>query len=200
MNGTLLEGSMASTRRCARRSVGSANGVFTMFLADFHLPRRLRGTAVQLAKVICPPELESFGLTDHVIETFELGLRAAPASIRRGLVIGLIAFELGATVRYGRPFSKLAPAAARAWYESWWSSPIGAFRQLARGTKAFIVLAFYDSAPMRAKLSYHPDRWIAEAARRRLERYGVEIGEAEGAVTAPDPLLPAPTARRRHHA
>jgi hypothetical protein len=64
-----------------------------------------------------------------------------------------------------------------------------------------VSLAFYDSAPMRARLSYHPDAWIAERARRRLALHGDEIRAHEAALLAPDPLLaPSRLVRKVRHA
>ncbi len=169
-----------------------------MMLWDFHLPRRLRPALARAATVVCDGDIEGLGLVEHVVEGVELGLRAYPAGVRHGVVLGLSAFELGAALRHGRRFSRLGDDAARAWFASWWSSPVGALRQFAKALKSMIALAYYDAPPIRARLEFHPDRWIAEAARRRLERYGLEIERAEEAVRAPDPLVPAP--RRRRHA
>ena len=105
--------------------------------------------------------------------------------------------DLGPIARYGRPFSRLDDDRARAWFASWWSSPVGAIRQFAKALKSMIALAYYDAPAIRARLEFHPDAWIAEVARRRLESYGVDIQRAEETVRAPDPLVPMPRRRRR---
>jgi hypothetical protein len=52
-----------------------------------------------------------------------------------------------------------------------------------------MALAFYDSQPMRERLSYHPDAWIARMAKQRLETWGIEIERHEEELRAPNPLL-----------
>jgi hypothetical protein len=169
-----------------------------MILADFHIPRRLRPAVAQAARACCPSELDELGLADQVVDYVELQLRAFPSGLRAGMVAGIAALEAGAALRHGRRFSRLPAGEALRWWRSWWDSPIGPCRQLARGLKALIALAFYDSKPMRARLEYHPDAWIAEAARRRLERWDDDIRRHEEALRAPDPLLPAARLVRRH--
>jgi hypothetical protein len=175
-----------------------------MILADYRFPRRLRPALAQAARVLCPAEIETLGLVEHVVDYVELQLRAFPAGFRVGMVAGLAMIETAAALRpksLGTPFSALAPDDARAWFRGFWNSRIGAFRQLARALKALVSLAFYDSAPMRDRLGYHPDAWIAEAARKRLATWGGDIRRHEEAIAAPDPLLsPSSLLRRLRHA
>jgi hypothetical protein len=169
-----------------------------MILADFKFPRRLRPAMAQLARVLLPTEeLERNGLTEYVIDYCELQLRALPPGFRLGLVAGIATLETTAVLRHGKPFSRLDDARARAWIASWWDSPVGPFKALTRAVKSLLALAFYDSKPMRARLEYHPDAWIAGAARKRLETWGVEIQRHEEQLLAPDPLVPL---RRIRHA
>jgi hypothetical protein len=168
-----------------------------MILADFQLPRQLRSTVAQAARVACPPDLDRHDLAESIVESVELQLRAFPAGFRVAMVAGMASLEAGAVLRYGVPFSRLDPERAAAWFRAWWTSPFGAFRQLAKALKALISMAFYQTKPIREQLQYHPDRWIAEAARRRLETWGVEIARHEEELLAPNPLL---TIRRARHA
>jgi hypothetical protein len=175
-----------------------------MMLADFHFPARLRPALAQAARVLCPEELETLGLVDHVVDYVELQLRAFPRALRVGMVAGLQTLETSAALRPARlgvPFSRLPLDEARAWFRGFWESPVGPLRQLAKALKALVSLAYYDSAPLRERLSYHPDAWIAERARRRLEVFGADIRRHEDALRAPDPLLPAGRlARKVRHA
>jgi hypothetical protein len=168
-----------------------------MILADFHLPRRLRPVVARVSRVICDADIDRLALVDHVVDGFELSMRTFPAGVRTSLTLGLGALEVGALARYGRPFSQLDDERARAWFATWWDSRWSAIRQLARALKSLAAMAYYDAAPIRARLEYHPDAWIAERARQRLESYGVDIARAEEIVRAPDPLVPL---RRRRHA
>jgi hypothetical protein len=162
-----------------------------MILADFHIPRRLRPAVAQAARVICPGDLDELGLAPQVVDYVELQLRAFPAGLRAGMVAGIATLEASAALRHGRRFSRLDPDTARRFWASWWASPLPPCRQLAKGLKALVALAFYDSKPMRERLEYHPDAWIADVARRRLERWGAEIRRHDEDLLEPDPLLPA---------
>lgn len=162
-----------------------------MILADFHLPKRLRPVVAQLARVLVPAEeIERFGLEEHIVDYLELQLRAFPAGFRLGMVAGLTTLEASAVLRFGAPFSRLAPPQAAAWVASWWSSPISPFRALVRALKSLIALAFYDTPAMRERLSYHPDAWITKVAQKRLETWGLEIQRHEEELRAPSPLVP----------
>jgi hypothetical protein len=90
---------------------------------------------------------------------------------------------------------------ALAYFRSWWDSRIFAFRQFARGIKGVLAFAYYEEPTVKEQMKYHPDAWIAEAARRRLEKYGAEIARHEEIVTKADPLVrPASLLRRVRHA
>jgi hypothetical protein len=168
-----------------------------MILADFHLPNRLRPTVTAVARVTCPDDLEALGLAQHVTLTVEHALRAYPAAVRGGLVVGLATLEAGALFRYRRPFSRLGRVEARAFFAAWWHSRIAPLRTFARAVKSLCSMAYYDSPAVRDKIDYRPEPWIAERIHERLIRYGVAIERAEDEVTAPDPLLSI-TQRRRH--
>jgi hypothetical protein len=175
-----------------------------MILADFRFPARLRPAVAQAARVLCTEEIESLGLVEHVVDYVELQLRAFPLALRAGMVAGLGALEASSLLAprsFGKRFSELPLDEARRVFRNFWDSPIGLFRQLAKALKALVSLAFYDSAPMRARLSYHPDAWIAERARRRLAEFGADIARHEEQLRAPDPLLaPSRLGRKVRHA
>jgi hypothetical protein len=160
-----------------------------MTIADFHIPRPLRRTLAQAARVACPPDLVELRLEEYVVDYAELQLRAFPLGFRLAMVAGMATLEASAVARYGKPFSRLPREQAGRWFELWWDSRFGLFRQLAKSLKALIVLGFYQSPPIRERLSYHPDRWIAEAARRRLQQFGVDIQRHEEELVAPNPLI-----------
>lgn len=169
-----------------------------MILADFHLPRALRPTVAGVVRIACPPDVERLGLVESVTLMFEHALRVYPAGVRTALVAGLAGFEATAALRYGRPFSRLDDARARAWWHAWWGSGFAPARQLARTLKMIAAIAYYDTPAVKDAIAYRPDAWIAEVARRRLEKWGVEVQRAEEDLVAPDPLVPF--GRKRQHA
>jgi hypothetical protein len=172
-------------------------------LADFHLPRRLRPVLAALARIVCTDEIERQGLTDAVIDGLELHLRTMPALFRTGLMAGLASFEAGAVAwpsRPGRRFSKMAAADQAAYFASWWASPLFPIRQFAKGIKGLLAMTYWEEPSVKAHLAYHPERWIAEVAARRLASYAADIREHDRVVVAPDPLLPPSQLTRKRHA
>jgi hypothetical protein len=152
----------------------------------------MRRTVRTLVPIVCPDDVATLGLVDEVVDYFELSMRSLPPYLRAGFVAGLVSFEAGTIAlpsSLGRPFSLLPDAKARAYFERWWTSPIGAIRQFAKGLKAFLVMGYYENPLVKQRMEYHPDRWIAEAAKRRLATYADEIRAHERANTAPDPLV-----------
>src|SRR5205085_7214727 len=65
-------------------------------LADFTLPKPLRRTLAPLARVVLTEEVETLGLTEAIIDHFELMLRALPVPFRVALCAGLGTFEVRA--------------------------------------------------------------------------------------------------------
>ena len=160
-----------------------------MTIADFHVPKALRKTLAQVARVTCPPDLDELDLVEHVLDEAELQLRAFPAVFRVAMVAGIATLEVSSIVRYGRPFSRLSRPQAERWFHSFWASPMGPFRQLAKALKALFALGFYQAPAIRSRIEYHPDRWIAEKAKQRLEEFGLDIARHEEELLQPNPLL-----------
>jgi hypothetical protein len=178
-----------------------------MTLADFRLPRRARRVLAALARVVLPADVERLRLTDPVIDHFELMMRALPGHMRLGLLAGLTTFDLSAAVvpsSRGRRFAGLDRGRALAHYERWLHAPLLPMRQLAKAVKAVLAMGYFDQPVVRARLEYHPDRWIAQAARRRLDRWADAIRRHEADLVAPDPLVPSTDLLRKvrhaHHA
>jgi hypothetical protein len=155
-----------------------------MILADFHLSPRLRAVAEKLVSAACPDDSAAPAVADQL----ERSLRSFPPHVRAALVAGLAALELSAIFRYGRPFSRLTPARARAWFVAWWDSPISVCHEFTRGIRAILAYAYYEQPAVKRRLEFHPDAWIAEVARRRLATYGAEIERHEADLLRPQTL------------
>ena len=156
-----------------------------MILADFHLSPRLRATAEKLVSAACPDDSAAPAVADQL----ERSLRSFPGHVRAALVAGLTTLELSAIFRYGRPFSRLTAAQARAWFVAWWDSPISVCHELVRGIRAILAYAYYEQPAVKRRLEFHPDAWIAEVARRRLASYGAEIERHEADLLRPQSLM-----------
>lgn len=162
-------------------------------LADFRTPRLLKSTLTALAPIVCTDEVNELGLVPDVLDHVELSLRAFPAYLRVVLLIGATFFELGAIAlpsSRGRTFSRLPREKQERYFRRFWSSRSDAFRQLAKGLKALLTLAYWEHPKVRARLAYHPEQWIAEVAARRLRDYAADIRRADAIVLEPDPLIP----------
>ena len=163
-------------------------------LANYQLPDRLRRVLRVLAPIVLTDDVEALGITEDVLDDVELFLRSVPAPVRLGLVAGLHAFDQSARAipsSLGRTFASLSRERAAVHYERWWNG-VGALHQLARGVKMALTFAYYEHPRVKAKLEYHPDRWIRKVAKQRLERFAAEIEQEEAAVLAPRPLKGEP--------
>jgi hypothetical protein len=153
-------------------------------LADFRLPRRARRTLEALVPVVCPPDALDLGLVSAIVDETEQMMRAFPAYARAGLVAGILAFDAGAL-----GFARRTPEARERWFRAWWASPLMPVRQLMKGLKGLLVMAYYESPVVKERMAYHPDRWVAKVATERLERFAAQIAENDARMTAPDPLV-----------
>ena len=167
-----------------------------MKLADFHIPGRLRATLETLAPVVCPPDVHTLGITADIIASVELLLRSFPTYIRVGLVAGIGAFEVGALPSHLRRFSRLDEPRARAYFESWWHSPLPPMRLFAKVLKGLLAMGYYEQPAVHDRIGYHPDQWHQEIRRRRAPHVEAAARHLE-VVLAPDPLVPASHLNRR---
>ena len=160
--------------------------------AEFRLSPRARRIFAALAPIVCGADVEGLALTASILEHVERTIGSFPAALRAAILVGLDVFELSVAARRssrGRRFSQLPREAAIRHFESWWSSRFAAVRELANLLKAPLALAYYEQPPIRDRLGYDPDHWIAEAAQRRLAMWSPEIRRHEAELLAPDPLV-----------
>jgi hypothetical protein len=158
-------------------------------LADFRLTRAQRRALGGLARVSCPPDVESLGIVDAVVDHMELSLRALPALLRTGLVTVLAAYENGARALHGgRPASALPYDQAHAWFERWRKSPLLPMREWVKAAKGLLCMAYYEQPAVKEQIGYTPEAWIEKVKRKRLMVYGDEIKRHEQSLITPDPL------------
>ncbi len=158
-------------------------------LSDFRLSKRMRKILAPLARIVCPADLVTRDLTDDVIDEMELMMRAIPTYLRAGLVAGTLSFETGAIAKHGRPFTRLSPAQQEAYFAAWWNSPLLPIRQFAKGVKGLLAMGYWEHPSVKQRMEYHPERWIAEVAARRIARYADDIRKQDEMVLRPDPLV-----------
>ena len=159
---------------------------------EFRLSPRARRILAALAPIICGADVEEPALMASTLDHVERMLGSFPAALRVAIIAGLNLLDLSAAARpssRGRRFSQLPREVACRHYESWWSSRLAAFREIANILKVPLALAYYDQPPIRDQLGYAPDRWIAEAAQRRLATWSTEIRRHEAELLAPDLLV-----------
>jgi hypothetical protein len=173
-------------------------------LADYRMPPWMRRTFAPLVPIICTDEAVELGLVDQVLEQVELSMRSFPSFLRFGLIVGTLVFEFGAVFlpssRF-RTFSRMTREQQEKYFRRFWHSKIGAFHQLAKGLKASISLGYWSLPKVLDRMAYHPDRWIAEVAARRVRDYSDDIRKHDALVVAPDPLVqPDTLAKKVKHA
>jgi hypothetical protein len=150
-----------------------------------------RRVLVSVVPVICPPQAHA--LADDIVDHMALTMGALPPLFRRGLVAGLITYDLGALLfpaARGRRAHQLAADVAERYYASWEHGPTPLHVQFARGINQLMSLSCYEQPAIYEALGYKPAGWIEQVKRTRLEVYREEIRRQDVALIAPDPLRP----------
>src|SRR5262249_9414987 len=154
--------------RAPGRQVVSAEEPGTV-LADFRFSRGARRVLRSLAVVVCSEEIETRGLLESTLDEVERMVRATPPVMRIALRLGMVGFAWRALFVCGLPFSRLSPARQAAWFRRWFTGH-GLGQKFAYGIKGLLAFAFFEQPSLRDELHYHPDEWIAQVAKRRLEK------------------------------
>jgi hypothetical protein len=168
--------------------------------ASFSLSTGARTTLTALAPIICTDEVRELGLEGAVVDHMQLMLGTFPPHMRIAFLVGAFVFEWLAVFFPSsrlRRFSQLPRTEQVRYFERWWRSPFFAIRQAAKGLKSLIALGYWEQRQVLERLEYHPERWIAEVAARRLRDYAADIRAHDALVLEPHPLperLPRPPA------
>jgi hypothetical protein len=165
-------------------------------LADFRFSSGARRVLRALAVVVCSEEIETRGLLEPTLDEVERMVRATPPVMRIALRVGMWAFEWSALFVCGLPFSRLSPQRRSAWFRRWFTGH-GLGQKFAYGIKGLLAFAFFEQPALRDELHWHPDEWIAQVAKRRLDKYGDAVRRHDALVRAPDPLVPAQSLTRK---
>jgi hypothetical protein len=136
-----------------------------------------------LVPVICPPE--AVHLADDIVEHMALSIGASAKLLQTGFDAGLLAYDLGAIARFGRPAHALTGERAERYYQYWENG------QLGRGINQLMSLACYEQPEMMRAVGFEPEPWIAEVTKKRLTVYADDVKKQEAQILAPDPLRPA---------
>lgn len=155
------------------------------------LPLNLRPCVTRLARVVCTSAVDELGLAEAVADHVDLSMRSFPPHVRLGLIAGLTSLEQGARAlpsARGRAFSHCAPEVQDAVFAALWHSPLPPVKQLAKGLKGLVALAFWDHPMVRQRLAYTPAEWTAFVNARRVKSYSDDIAAHERFVLAPNPL------------
>jgi len=145
------------------------------------LPRRVQRLLAELAPAVCPPDIKELGLIDAVIDHVGLTLASLSSDLRTAILVSMRVLSVSARLHRQAPADRFA---------RWWSARGRPFRTAARVIKALYALAYYEQRPVKDRMGYRPEEWIAGVSRRRLEMYSDNISSHETALLAPDPLVP----------
>lgn len=162
-----------------------------MQLVPQGLPLTLRRCVTRLARVVCTSAVDDLGLAEAVADHVDLSMRSFPPHVRLGLIAGLTSLEQGARAlpaARGRTFSDCAPEVQDAVFAALWHSTLPPVKQLAKGLKGLVALAFWDHPMVRQRLAYTPAEWAAFVNARRARSYGADIAAHDRFVLAPNPL------------
>lgn len=155
--------------------------------ADYRHGPRTRQLLRSLAAVLCPPEAETAGLLDPVVEHVELSMQAMPVAVRGALLAGLRTYDLGALARWGRPARRLSAARAARYLDAWRHGGL-VQRELIKAARGLICLAYYELPGVQERLGYRPAQWIAQVKRHRLATYEEDIARHAADLCTAEPL------------
>lgn len=147
-----------------------------------------RAVLHSLVPVICPPEAAH--LADAIVDHMALTIGALPPLAAKGLAAGLITYDLGALVRYGRRAHKLGPVQAEAYYASWEHGITPVHVQFAKGINQLMSLSCYEQPEMMEACGYRPAGWIEQVTKKRLSVFADDVRKQDAQILAPDPLRP----------
>jgi hypothetical protein len=151
----------------------------------------LRCVVARLAEIACPPGPDGTGpdgtgpdRTGRLLAEFEATLSALSVSVRRLVVVALVAFDQGARLyprARARRFARLDDATAQAYFRA----------ALARApalalVKGLVVMCYYELPDVQEQIGYRPDDYIALVSQRRLATYSAQILAGQAAVLARD--------------
>ena len=118
-------------------------------------------------------------------------MRSLPRLARTLLAVGLAVYDVSAMVWPGhllRPASTLSGERAERWFLRWRNSPLALQRQLAKGAKGLLCLAYYEMPEVQHHLGYRPDLWITKVREQRQADYGAVIQAQADQLTRTDPM------------
>jgi hypothetical protein len=152
---------------------------------------RSRRIVERFAGTVCPPEARSRDLLPPLLDEVERFLGAWPPHVRRAVVAGFLAFDEAARVHRagrGRRFVELDDEAADTYYRARAASRSPAVRNVVKLMRGLVAMSYYELPAVHDELDYHPEAYIGQVARRRLEVHGDDVRRGERAVF----LDPAP--------
>lgn len=156
-------------------------------LAAYRMSAGTRRVLVSLVPVVCPPECAELSLAGDVMAGVELSLRSMPGLVRTGLVAGLVAYDLSALPFHLRRARSLDAGAAARHFDRW-RHGLSLQRELAKGIRAILAMAYYDHPAVLRRMGYTADDWIEKVKARRLETYADDIARHEASIFARDPI------------
>jgi hypothetical protein len=151
-----------------------------------------RAVLRSLVPVICPPEAQD--LADDIIDHMALTIGASPPMLQKMIETGMLAYDAGAVLRFGRRARDLDPARAEKYYAIWERGglPLGPLQaQFAHALNQLMSLSCYEQPSMMERVGFKPGPWIDEVRAKRLKVFAADVAKQEAAILAPDPLRKA---------
>ena len=135
-----------------------------------NLPGWARKTLWSLIEVIMPRNDEFHpDLKDYILDYVETYVGYFPKHLKIAFPMGLLLLERGTLPFMGKPtgFSKLDLAERDRYVKSWMNSRWQARRELIRGVKSLVMVAFYSHPDVMKHIGYDIEGHIAEAVARK---------------------------------
>lgn len=154
-----------------------------------------RAVLRSLVPVICPPEAAA--CADAIVDHLALTLGAAPPMVRAGFGAALVAYDVGALLRYGKRARSLTGDAAVRYFGSWEHGITPVHVQFARALNQLMSLACYEQPAMTERVGYRPGPWMEEVTHKRLTVFRDDVRKQDVQILAPDPLRPGVVVKKR---
>jgi hypothetical protein len=112
-------------------------------------PRRQEALIAAIVHSVLPtfpplPPADRTAVTATVVTTVGNQIAAMPGFLRVLYRSALLAFDLLAVMRFGRPFRRLDAAQRRVWLEAWDERGVGAMRAVVKLVRSCALFAWFD--------------------------------------------------------
>ncbi len=142
-------------------------------LPSVHLGRGSRRILLSLAETVVPKEPEVANCHERLLDSVAGFFAYLPVMSRVLLPLGMWLLEYGTLFSFFslRPFSRLPKGARSRYLASWQHSRLSLKRQMVKGIKSLLLMAYYDFPEVQKAIGFEPAPYIRRLAQERADAY-----------------------------